>query len=112
LKNSFFSKFGLITKKLFEYHLHKWKTNNDLKILFYLFGGTYYPQPQKFPDGTGSFYFEGKNDSEPEISVLKEHLGRSSNNETFCIALNIGSFHWVAVNSVIDENTLLLNDDF
>lgn len=109
LKNYWFANYGLISKTLFNYHLHKWKTNNDLKMLFYLFGGTYYPQPQQFPDGTGSLYFD-KDDTELKKNRLIEHLKKSNRNETSCIALNIRSFHWVAVNSVIDNNTLLINN--
>lgn len=112
LKSYPFSRNGLLTKNVFNYHLHKWKTNNDLKILFYLFGGTYYPQPQKFPDGTGSLYFETNSNSEAETKLeeMKTHLKMSNDNESFCIALNIRSFHWVAVNSILDDNCVLIND--
>lgn len=110
LNSYLFTHFGLFTKKVFNYHLHKWKTNNDLKILFYLFGGTYYPQPQKIPDGTGSLYFEKNDNSETKLDVVKDHLKKSNDNETFCIALNIRSFHWVAVNSVLVDNNILIND--
>jgi len=113
LKSYIFSNYGLITKKVFNYHLNKWKTNNDLKILFYLFGGTFYPQPQKFPDGTGSFYIDKNdvdcNNSETKRDIMNEHLIKSNDYEKFCIALNIRSFHWVAVNSVIDD-IILIND--
>jgi len=112
LKNYSFSRNGLLTKKVFNYHLHKWKTNNDLKILFYLFGGTYYSQPQKFPDGTGSLYFEKNSNSESEtkLDAMKAHLRKSNENDSFCIVLNIRSFHWVAVNSILDDNSFLIND--
>lgn len=112
LKKYPFSRNGLLTKDVFNYHLHKWKTNYDLKILFYLFGGTYYPQPQKYPDGTGSLYFEknATSESETKLDIMKAHLKKSNDNKSFCIALNIRSFHWVAVNFILDDNTILIND--
>ena len=101
---------GLVNKKVFNYHLHKWKTNNDLKILFYLFGGKFHAQPQEYPDGTGSFYFEEGDDKVSKIEAVREHLSKSSEFETYCIALNIGSYHWVAVSSILNDNSISIND--
>ncbi|GAH09893.1 unnamed protein product, partial [marine sediment metagenome] len=84
------------------------RTDADLKILFHLFGGEYFPQEQETCDGTGGLYFTSKdffpNDSgfKNKLDIMKNHLQGEGNGKIPCIALNFG-YHWVAVNSINDD---------
>lgn len=112
----FFSFFEnhLVNPYLLRTSLFSMRTDREIKILFKLFGGTFYAQDQEFPDGTGALYFtEGDFKSKPKeadnkLDILKNHLKKTTNNETFCIAVNLG-FHWVAVRS-IDGKMVNIND--
>ncbi len=108
---SFFENF-LINPYVFSKSLFMMRTDLDLKILFSLFGGVFFPQEQESADGTGALYFT-KNDFKIKIvdhklSILKTHLLNSKNDNIPCIALNL-SAHWVAVNSV-DDKKVYFND--
>ena len=103
-----------ITKRILKNHLHTMREDPDFKILFYLFGGDFYPQEQEIWDGTGALYFI-RNDFEQEglnyrkkLRILDDHLKTRKDGKRNCIALNLG-FHWVAVNS-IDNGTLQLHN--
>ncbi len=103
-----------ITKRILKSHLYTMREDPDFKILFYLFGGDYYPQKQDIWDGTGALYFI-QNDFEKDclnckkkFKILKDHLKGQKDGKTNCIALNLG-FHWVAVNSIENGNLVLHN---
>ncbi|MFX1258096.1 MAG: hypothetical protein ACFFAN_09565 [Promethearchaeota archaeon] len=111
---SFFKNF-LVNPLILRQNLFKMRTDIDLKILFFLFGGNFFPQEQEHFDGTGALYYvkeDFKSKSElfiSKLNILKNHLFQNtSNNKVPCIALNKGQ-HWVALNS-IEGKILSLND--
>ncbi|MFO8018920.1 MAG: hypothetical protein R6U96_09815 [Promethearchaeia archaeon] len=90
--------------------LYKMRTDMDLKILFSLFGGDFYPQQQQNYDGTGSLYFtphdfEETKKYKEKLRIMESHL-ETLNSGIPCIALNMG-FHWVAITEVNSKNTLI-----
>ncbi|MFX1236262.1 MAG: hypothetical protein ACFFAS_11190 [Promethearchaeota archaeon] len=114
LSNKNFSKGNKVTKNILRNSLNTMRTDADLKILFYLFGGKFFPQKQDSYDGTGGLYFSKKDFKQKEgkyedkINLLGRHLNSNKSNTTACIALNVG-YHWVAVNG-IDKNTIGINN--
>ena len=77
LKDANFSKHNIVSKRVLKKSLHTMRTDADLKILFRLFGGKYFPQEQENSDGTGGLYFTSKafvpNDSgfKKKIGIMK-----------------------------------------
>ncbi len=104
-----------INSKMLQIFAQTMRTDADLKILFYLFGGAFFPQQQEYPDGTGSLYFtknDFKNDNrkyEKKIKILWSHLNAKYYNKIPSLTLNRG-FHWVAINSINSEYTFTIND--
>ena len=114
IRNDKFYETNKITKRILKNHLHTMREDPDFKILFYLFGGDFFPQEQEIWDGTGALYFI-QNDFEREglnykkkLKILKDHLITRKDGIINCIALNLG-FHWVAVNSIENETLQLHN---
>ncbi|MBN1801366.1 MAG: hypothetical protein JW891_07660 [Candidatus Lokiarchaeota archaeon] len=114
ISNKTFTQDNKITKAILRKSLNTMRTDADLKILFYLFGGGFFPQEQESRDGTGGLYFTSKDFStndgnyKKKISLLKAHLENQKGELTPCVALNVG-YHWVAVNS-LNENILGINN--
>ncbi|MHA1725243.1 MAG: hypothetical protein ACTSXH_10440 [Promethearchaeota archaeon] len=106
---------NFITPKILHSFVQTMRTDADLKLLFYLFGGSFYPQQQKYPDGTGSLYFipkDFKNNKmgyKKKIKLMQNHLCVNRNEKIPVLALNKG-YHWVAINSIISENVIILHD--
>ncbi|MHA1147333.1 MAG: hypothetical protein ACTSR8_03725 [Promethearchaeota archaeon] len=105
---------GLINPFVLRRELLLLREDVDLKSLFSIFGGNFYPQEQEIPDGTGALYFtknDKKNDAAnyySKIDILKAHLANFQNGNIPCIAVNTGG-HWVAVSS-IEEKRIILNN--
>ncbi|MHA1150646.1 MAG: hypothetical protein ACTSR8_20690 [Promethearchaeota archaeon] len=111
LSNEKFSANNIIKRRLFNKYLYTMKTDRDLSILFYLFGGTYHPQQQEISDSTRSLYFsridfENKENLIQKINIIRKHM--SIKFDVPCIALNVG-YHWVAVES-IEDNILSIHN--
>jgi len=110
LKDKKFSNNNVVTRRILKKSLHTMREDTDLKILFNLFGGNYFPQEQETYDPTRALYFTSKdffpNDSglNKKLDLIKNHLLSENNSNIPCIALNFG-YHWVAVNSI--ENDIL-----
>ena len=98
----FFSR-NVICHNILRKSLYEMRTDMDLKILFTLFGGTFYPQKQENPDGTGALYFTRKDfeqgNYKNKLKIMEKHLKNPNNNFINCIALNMG-FHWVAITNI------------
>lgn len=93
-----------VTPQILRKSLYEMRTDMDLKILFTLFGGKFYPQEQINYDGTGSLYFTNYDFKETEnyikkLKIMENHLKNVKENNIPCIALNMG-FHWVAITKV------------
>ncbi|MHA1803973.1 MAG: hypothetical protein ACTSU4_05505 [Promethearchaeota archaeon] len=107
---------NVITPKILHSFVHDMKTDADLKILFYLFGGAFYPQEQEFLDGTGGLYFtredfdnnNGKR-HEKKLKLIMNHLWENKGKRIPVIALNKG-YHWVAINSITPDKILIIHD--
>ena len=114
LQDKNFAENNVITKYVLKKSLHKMRTDADLKILFYLFGGEFYPQQNPFPDGTGGLFFThddffpNESKFKDKINVLKSHLEKKENGKMPCIALNVG-YHWIAIN-YLRKNTIGVNN--
>ena len=114
LKDKNFSNTNVVTRRIFKKSLYTMREDADLKILFNLFGGNYFPQEQEIYDPTRALYFTAKdffpNNSEfkQKLDLMKKHLQSETNGIIPCIALNFGS-HWVAVNS-IDNDIIGINN--
>jgi len=113
VKNEGFSNNNLVSRYVLRKSLFTMRTDADLKILFYLFGGRFYPQEQEISDGTGGLYFT-KRDFEGEhqhyktkLNIMKDHLQQKKHNQIPSIALNMGH-HWVAIQDVEVQNDLLV----
>lgn len=111
LSDDKFSKTNHVKQRLFNRYLYTMKTDRDLSILFYLFGGTYHPQQQEISDSTRSLYFSRTDFDKKEklikkINIIKKHMNLRF--DTPCIALNVG-YHWVAVDS-IEDNVLIIHN--
>lgn len=114
LKDENFSNTNIISRRILKKSLHTMREDADLKILFYLFGGNYFPQEQETYDSTRGLYFTSK-DFFPNNSgfkykrdLIKKHLESEKDGNTPCIALNFG-YHWVAMNS-IDNDIIGINN--
>ncbi|MBD3339455.1 MAG: hypothetical protein GF353_10120 [Candidatus Lokiarchaeota archaeon] len=107
-----FSKTNLVTRQIIKNYLYQMRTDIDLKILFKLFGGRFFPQNQEIYDGTGGLYFtekdfKGDRDGfKAKISILSNHLYRN-NFKTPCIALN-KEHHWVAIQEVKKKEEIIV----
>ncbi len=114
ISNKNFTQDNKISKVVLKKSLNTMRTDADLKILFYLFGGRFFPQQQESCDGTGGLYFTSKDfrssngKFNEKLTILKAHLNNQKGDTIPCIALNIG-YHWVAINS-ISENVLEINN--
>ena len=111
ISNEHFSNDNLVRKRLFNEYLYTMKRNEDLKILFYLFGGKYYIQDQEIADSTRSLYFSKRDFKnkmlyENKRKLIEDHFASASEEHQPCIALN-SSYHWVAV-SAIQEDSLFI----
>jgi len=109
-KDLYFSFFenNLVNPYVLRNSLFRMRIDRELKILFSLFGGEFFPQEQEIWDGTGAIYFN-KSDfkSNPEkfqkkLDIMQNHTENLQSGDIGCIALNIGH-HWVAVNSIENE---------
>jgi hypothetical protein len=100
-----FSKTNIVSKRIINKSLYTMREDVDLKILFYLFGGNFFPQEQETYDSTRALYFTFKdfypNDSgfKNKLEIMKNHLQSEVIGKVSCIAINFGH-HWVAVNSI------------
>lgn len=110
LKDKNFSNTNVVSKRILKKSLYTMREDADLKILFYLFGGMYFPQEQETYDPTRALYFTSKdffpNNSglKYKLDLMKNHLQSEEGGNIPCIALNFG-YHWVAVNSI--ENGII-----
>ncbi|MGV9173935.1 MAG: hypothetical protein ACOC44_07630 [Promethearchaeia archaeon] len=95
-------------------NLQFFRTDLELKILFYLFGGKPIQYNNNLVDITGALYFERKDFkfksdmAEKKLELLENHLTNDSNGLYYPIAANFES-HWVAINSV-KGNRISFND--
>ncbi|MFX1277014.1 MAG: hypothetical protein ACFFBP_05890 [Promethearchaeota archaeon] len=109
-----FSENNKISKRILKNSLHTMREDPDLKILFYLFGGNFYPQEQEIWDGTGALYFSSKDftssvlNYKTKLKILQDHLKTEKEGAIPCIALNYG-FHWVAINSIKNDTLEIHN---
>ena len=114
LKDKKFSNTNVVTRRILKISLHTMREDTDLKILFNLFGGRYFPQEQETYDPTRALYFTSKdfftNDSgfKHKLALMQNHVKSEKNANIPCIALNFG-YHWVAVNS-IEGDTIEINN--
>lgn len=113
ISNEQFSTDNLVRRRLFNEYLYTMKRNEDLKILFYLFGGKYYNQEQEIADPTRSLYFskrdfKNKTSYEYKRKIIEDHFKNCSEVRKPCMALNI-SYHWVAI-SAIKEDILYIHN--
>ena len=105
LKDKNFYNNNVVTKRILKKSLSTMREDADLKILFNLFGGRYFPQEQENYDPTRALYFTSKdffpNESgfKYKLNLMKNHLKSEKDGNIPCIALNFG-YHWVAVNSI------------
>lgn len=113
VKDSNFSENNLVNPYILRKSLYTMRTDADLRILFTLFGGNFYPQKQEISDGTGGLYFT-KEDFRGEnplytskLRLMKAHLMKRNDLQISCIALNMGH-HWVAIQDVEVQNGLLI----
>ncbi len=112
VKDSKFSENNLVNRNILRKSLYTMRTDADLRILFNLFGGKFYPQEQEISDGTGGLYFtkkdfEGENPNyKSKLKIMNNHLIRKDGSQIPCIALNMGH-HWVAIQDVEVQNDLL-----
>ncbi len=108
-----FSKTNNISKRILKSHLHTMREDPDFKILFYLFGGNFYPQEQEIRDGTGALYFTSKDflqdglNYHNKLKILQNHLNKKEG-KIPCVALNYG-YHWVAINSM-NKDTITIHN--
>ncbi|MHA1265580.1 MAG: hypothetical protein ACTSRS_10125 [Candidatus Helarchaeota archaeon] len=77
---------GIIRKNAFYEYLFEMKTNLELKMLAYLYGGRQILFPS--PDGTGCLFLDGKNNKQKLQTILK-HVSDG-------IIIGLG-YHWLAV---------------
>ena len=110
---SFFEQYK-VNPYVMRQNLQFFRTDLELKILFYLFGGKPIIYENKLVDITGALYFT-KNDfkrttetSEKKMELLETHLNYEPNGAFYPIAANFEN-HWVAINK-IEGNKISFND--
>ncbi len=81
-----FLKKGLVRKTAFYEYLFEMKTNLELKMLAFFYGGQQILFPS--PDGTGCLFLNGKDDDE-KLKILYQHVPNG-------IIIGLG-YHWLAV---------------
>ena len=83
---AYFLKTGVVRRTPLQEYLYEMKTNLELKMLAYLFGGTQILFPS--PDGTGCIFLDGKDDKK-KLETLYQHVADG-------IIIGLG-YHWLAV---------------
>ncbi len=89
-----FRKRGIIRRELHDEYLFNMKTNLELKILAFLFGGSQLIYPN--PDGTGCIVLDGS-DHEKKLEILFQYVPEG-------VLLGSG-YHWVAIQGMERVNS-------
>ncbi|MFO8018919.1 MAG: hypothetical protein R6U96_09810 [Promethearchaeia archaeon] len=110
---SFFESYK-VNPYIMRQNLQFFRTDLELKVLFYLFGGKPVQYNNELVDITGGLYFERKDfkfrtdTAEKKLGLIEKHLNRDSERLHFPIAANFEN-HWVAINS-IEGDRISFND--
>ncbi|NVM52600.1 MAG: hypothetical protein HWN66_02770 [Candidatus Helarchaeota archaeon] len=89
----FFLKKGIVRKTALYEYLFEMKTNLELKMLAFFYGGTQIIFPSE--DGTGCIFLDGK-DNKTKLKTLYQHV-------TEGIIIGLG-YHWLAVQGMEQVN--------